>query len=221
MQGTATLDITALINSSTYTRVSLNDNELNVAFGFKITTSGDAIEVDFNQFEAGAFATSPMASAGAARNADVLTYVTLNNFKDSAGSAYAEVAENLTAAQKVSASQESDVIGTGGGGGSVVIRLSSDSKVKYYDLTTISSGVAYTPSAVTPVKVAMSYGGTAGFTAASGSISASSAFDGTFGLSTIGIGVPFNSAAQLYGTIRNVRIYNAALSNAQLQAMTA
>ncbi|MGE9070550.1 hypothetical protein ACQKHG_24715, partial [Escherichia coli] len=57
--GTET-DISSQINSLTYTRVQLTTSVLNVAIGFKIDTSGDAIDVDFNQFEAGAFASSPI-----------------------------------------------------------------------------------------------------------------------------------------------------------------
>ncbi len=42
----------------------------------------------------------------------------------------------------------------------------------------------------------------------------SGSYDGAFSLATIGIGNGYN------GTLRNVRIYSSALSDAQLQAMT-
>ncbi len=86
-QGTATLDITALINSATFTRVELPDNELNVAYGIQINTSGDALDVDCNQFEAGGFASSPIPAAGT-RNADVLTYPTTGWFNAAAGTLF-------------------------------------------------------------------------------------------------------------------------------------
>lgn len=89
LQGTASLDITALINSTTYTLVQLNDNELNVAYGLQIATNGDAIDVDCNQFEAGAIASTPIPSAGT-RNSDVLTYPMSGNMSNSAGTFYAK-----------------------------------------------------------------------------------------------------------------------------------
>lgn len=87
--GTATLDITALINSATFTRVELNDNELNVAYGIQINTSGDALDVDCNQFEAGSVATSPIPAAGV-RNADLLTYPTTGWYNQNAGTLFAQ-----------------------------------------------------------------------------------------------------------------------------------
>ena len=87
--GTAT-DVTASINSSTFTRVSVTASVLNASFGIQVVTSGDVILVDFNQFEAGAFATSPMDAAGAARNLDVLTYPFSGNGLDAQGTMYAE-----------------------------------------------------------------------------------------------------------------------------------
>ncbi len=76
--GVSTLDITALINTNTFTLVQLADSTLNTAFGFTIATSGDSIDVDCNQFEAGTFATTPIPAAGT-RAADKLTYAILEN----------------------------------------------------------------------------------------------------------------------------------------------
>lgn len=42
--------------------------------GFKIDTNGDAIDVDMNQFEAGAFATPCIQTGGGTRDASILTY---------------------------------------------------------------------------------------------------------------------------------------------------
>mgnify|MGYP001617388397 CR=1 FL=1 len=89
-QGATTLDVTASLNSSTYTRVELSASVLNAAFGITFGTSGDVIEADFNQFEAGSFASTPIDAAGAARNADVLTYPTTGWLNASSGTLYAE-----------------------------------------------------------------------------------------------------------------------------------
>jgi hypothetical protein len=62
----AMTDITSSINSSTWTRVSVtNETITNPAVCIKLATSGDAIDVDFCQSEAGAFITSPIYTGSA------------------------------------------------------------------------------------------------------------------------------------------------------------
>jgi hypothetical protein len=88
--GGASLDITALINSSTYTLVQLGtDATLNAVCGFTISTNADAIDVDATQLELGAFATSPLLDNGT-RNADVLTYPLAGNALTTQGTLYTE-----------------------------------------------------------------------------------------------------------------------------------
>jgi hypothetical protein len=113
-QGTATLDITASLSSVIFTRPQLNDNELNVAYGFQMATSGDQIDVDFNQFEALAatqFATSPMASTGAARAADRFDLLAAGNIDFTQGAAYAELSTNYSSS--AGSAQALDVTGNG------------------------------------------------------------------------------------------------------------
>jgi len=88
-QGATTVDITSLLNTVSYTRVELNASVLDVAYGIQINTSGDAIDVDFNMFEAGSVATPPIETAGATRNADVDSYQT-TGMSVSAGTIYLE-----------------------------------------------------------------------------------------------------------------------------------
>lgn len=90
--GTNYTNVTSQINSLTYTRVSLNATQLNASFGIRLVTSGDAIDVDFNQFESGAQATTPIVTAGATRNADVLTWASAGNADTAAGT----IAANTT-----------------------------------------------------------------------------------------------------------------------------
>lgn len=61
---TSSLDITSLINSSTWTLVQLNASQLNAQCTFELATAGDVIAVDCVQFEAGAIATTPIPAAG-------------------------------------------------------------------------------------------------------------------------------------------------------------
>jgi hypothetical protein len=62
----AETDITNSINSSTWTRVSItNETITNPCVAIKLATSGDAIDVDYCQSEAGAFITSPIYTGSA------------------------------------------------------------------------------------------------------------------------------------------------------------
>jgi hypothetical protein len=62
----AETDITSSINSSTWTRVSVtNETITNPTICIKLATSGDAIDVDYCQSEAGAFITSPIYTGSA------------------------------------------------------------------------------------------------------------------------------------------------------------
>jgi hypothetical protein len=75
----AETDITSSINSSTWTRVSItNETITNPCVAIKLATSGDAIDVDYCQSEAGAFITSPIytGSASVTRAADAITTAT-------------------------------------------------------------------------------------------------------------------------------------------------
>ena len=99
-QLTTTLDVTASLNSSTYTRVELNASELNSAFGIVFGTSGDEIEVDMNQLEAGTIATSPVptTTATVTRNGDLLTYTLGGWFNQAAGTFFMTFVSSTDAA---------------------------------------------------------------------------------------------------------------------------
>jgi hypothetical protein len=82
ISGTGTVNIsadgltwTAAALTTTWTRFSVSQTLANPTFGIQIVTSGDVIAVDFNQLEAGTFATSPIltTSVAATRAADVVT----------------------------------------------------------------------------------------------------------------------------------------------------
>jgi hypothetical protein len=219
-QGATTLDVTAQLNSVTYTRVQLNASILNAAFGIVTGTATDVIEADFNQFEALAatqFATSPMASAGAARAADVWTFPSAGNIDFTQGTVYAELSTNFT----INGTQATAIDATTG----VPMFLaagSSSTQLVMLDLTTVNtkSGMSDMNSAVR--KCACSWGATGQNITGDGLVPANVAFDGTMGSgANIGIGCTATGGAQWNGTIRNLRIYPTQLNNAQLQALTA
>ena len=85
--GVTFTDVTAQINSTGYTRVTLTASQLNPVLGIRLVTSGDKIAVDFSQFEAGAFATSRIPTAGVSvlRTADACTRVLGSEFSATAG----------------------------------------------------------------------------------------------------------------------------------------
>ena len=58
----AATDITASLSSTAWTRFDLTRTQANPVFGFRLGTSGDEIEVDYNQLENGAFPTSGIAT---------------------------------------------------------------------------------------------------------------------------------------------------------------
>lgn len=73
-------DLSGSLNSSTYTRVSITASVVPI-IGIQIGTSGDAIDVDFNQLEAGAVTLAPTSpilttTVTVARAADLLSWPT-------------------------------------------------------------------------------------------------------------------------------------------------
>ena len=101
--GTGTVEITQ-DNGTTWTAITLTASYqrflsptgtiTNPIFGFRILTSGDEIDVDFTQQEAGSVATSaiPTVAATATRNADVISKTGVSGFiGQTEGTIYAEV----------------------------------------------------------------------------------------------------------------------------------
>ena len=201
--GSTWTDITAQINGSTWSRVQITSTLANPSTGFKISTSGDAIDVDCAQNEAGAVATSPVVTTTATvtRNADSDTYQTASNWSDTAGTAYIEV--------------EPYQWSTGGLVGSAtngLLASSSNSGATAYDGTNAANGPSGSPSG--RKKLAMRWGGGAMTVASDGVVGTPGTYDGGMGLASIGIAI--NSSVYC----GNVAIYDYAMTDAELQAIT-
>ena len=169
------------------------------------------ILVDFNQFESGAFATSPMASAGAVRNADVLTYPSSGNISGTVGSAYCEATLN--------ALFDYNTLIAGSTGSRYLMSISSSGGMFSYDGTT-APNQAFGVVANSSKKFGISWG--SGRTFAYNGSTAAKAFDGDFDIGpALNIGFEAAGVNIMFGTIRNVRIYSSQLSAAQLSAVTA
>lgn len=216
-QGATTLDVTASINASTYTCVQLPASVLNSAFGITFGASGDVIEVDCNQFEAGAFASTPIPAAGV-RNADVLTYAFAGNALTTAGTAYAELSTNIP-----SGIGNAVALSIGSFDGRVLWNQTSaaSTTIDTYDGTSIINKAGLT-SLLTGVRKRVSSWGTGQTVGGDGAALASGAFDGAMGTTAgIGIGCDYPSGTEWFGTTKNNRIWLRQLPTATQQAITA
>ena len=205
--GTNWKDITSSLGAS-WTRVKIeNTAVLNPSVGFKIATSGDAIDVDVCQDEAGAFINSQIITTTAAvtRNADVVTFQFASNWSNTAGWALATVQGESWENAK----------GTAIGNANNGLKLSaSNSGIVAYDGTNTVNGPAGSPSGAE--KLAMTWGSGALQVASGGVAGSAGSYDGAWGLGAIGIGT---SQGNVY--IKDVYIGQSAITAAQLQQVTA
>ena len=202
--GSTWTDITSQINSSTWSRVPITATLANPSVGFKISTSGDAIDVDCVQNEAGAVATSPIVTTTAAvtRNADSLTYQTASNWSDTAGTAYIEAQPLSWVA--------GGAIGSATNG---LLLSAANSGATASDGTNTANGPAGAPSG--REKLALRWGAGAMTVASGGVVGTPGTYDGGMGLASVGIAV--NSSTYC----GRVAIYDYAMTDAELQAITA
>lgn len=211
-QNATTLDITAQINSVTYTQVQLNANVLNSAFGIQLATNGDAVDVDFNQFEAGGFATSPIDTAGGTRLGDVLTYPFAGNASAAQGTAYAELSTLWTSAVGIALSFAAAqfILDVEGGASTTIVVNDGVNVANKVGLSDMFTGVR---------KRASTWGTIIRITG-DGATPVGNSFVGSFGSTQISIGSNVAGGQQWNGTIRNVRIFNQQFSDVNLQALT-
>lgn len=220
--GISYTDITSLINASTYTRITLTGTILNPVVGFRITTSGDKIAVDFAQCESAAFASSPIltTSASATRAADVLTFSSISGaypwslyaeFERVVDTGGAEVelllgaSDNDRACLLVSSADLADMIVTTGG-------------AQQNSSTSVAGALAIG----TPYKSAMraaandmrcARGGTPGSADVTGTMPATP--------DKVAIGTAYAGGSPSFGYVHLAAIFSAALADARLQALTA
>ncbi len=206
--GSTWTDITAQINGSTWSRVQITSTLANPSVGFKISTSGDEIDVDCVQNEVGAVATSPIVTTTAAvtRNVESLTYQTASNIDFAVGTIYGEIQT-----PKGSNTRMLVQIGDGYAG----ITSAGVDSWRSMDGTTTITATGLSDITTAKRKRAVSWGGATQSSCGDGIAPTSGAFDGAFGSgATIAIG-PFTN-----GYIGPVAIYNYQMTDAQLQEVT-
>lgn len=197
--------------------VQLNASQLNAVFGIRLVTSGDAIAVDCNQFEAGTFATTPIPSAGT-RNADQLTYQFSGNASAAAGSAYVEQATDRPSGLT---SGDFTVLHFGVGTGLLVPTGSADTEFRINDGTNSVTKTGLTTTADASRKRAASWGAGGLVVTGDNLTVATGSFDGDIGSTSIAVGYRASSNDNyLFGCLKNVRIYGTQVANSLLQSMT-
>ena len=201
--GSTWTDITSQINSSTWSRVQITATLANPSVGFKISTSGDAIDVDCVQNEAGAVATSPIVTTTTTvtRNADSDTYQTASNWSDTAGTAYIEAQP-----------WQWSVGGLVGSATNGLLESASNSGATAYDGTNAANGPAGSPSG--RKKLALRWTGATMDVSVGGVIGTAGTYDGAMGLSSLGIAV--NSS----GYFGPVAVWNYAMTDDEFKALT-
>ena len=213
---TKSADLSASLNTLTYTKVEMTasvDITL-LGTGIELGTSGDAVDVWCAQLEAAAFASSPIPTTTVAvtRNADQLQYALTGNISGVVGSAYTEVSLNFPTGYATEADFISSDIGV------PLYYDGATAKLTLYDGAG-RLGNVLTPSQ-TVQKIASSWGGSACRTVISGVASSELAFDGNVNLGgalEIGYGA---ALSHMFGTSRNVKVYGATLTPAQLASLT-
>jgi hypothetical protein len=184
--------------------------------GYKLATSGDVIDVDFNTLEAAPFANGTPIPVNVSKAADVLTYPYAGNANTAKGTAYAE----LTTQWKTAPANMVAIGLNNTSAPFIAFAAGVSTTVGMYDGTTVNQKTALTDMSTGARKRISSWGGSAMSITGDGATPATAAFDGTMGNVAIAIGTDTSGTLPWSGTIRNVQIFGTALSAAQLQAMT-
>ena len=210
-------DVTALINSSTFTLVQMTQTLANPTVGIRLVTSTDAIDVDVAQLEdTASFASTPIPTTTIAvtRNADVLNYVLAGNADATVGGAYAEVSTLWSTGPTTAGA-----IMFGTSEGPLRAQAAADTQTLAFDGTTVVSKSGLTAMSTGVRKRASSWGSGISITGDGVAVTAGS-FDGSFQTTSIGIGCGA-TVAQWFGTVKNARLWTRQISDAALVSITA
>lgn len=221
--GSTFTDITALINSTAYTRFQITTTQANASFGPRIVTSGDEIEVDYEGLEVLPFASSriPTVASTVTRTADNLSIASAGNFNETEGSITASFCET----------GPNDVINRS------VFSVDDGTSVDRNLLTDLATGVGQlfiADGGVVQVSAAPDLGMTSGVSKRSvetykqndvrlyleGSLivtdtSATMPTD----LTTINLGQRFNAVDHLYGHIKDLKTFDVILDATQVGSL--
>lgn len=217
--GVTFTDISAQLSSTAFTQVSLIATQLNPSFGVQLGTSGDAIDIDFAQLEAGSVLTSPVVttSASAARSADVITRAHSNGLY---GSVFAAIGApfDASAARRIvsmddgtatnllalvrSTSQKGQLLST--------IASTSTTATTAGNLSTGSEGKVMGSWAPTSVRVCVN----------GGTVATAAPADEPVTPSIMRLGSQSSGTGAFQGFIKRIAVWNTVVPDAIMQAMT-
>lgn len=215
--GSTWTNITANINSATFTLVQATQTLANPTVGIRVVTSADAVDVDVAQLEDGAaFVSSPIPTTVAAvtRNADVLTYANAP-VSASVGTCYAEIF-------KPSGTYTGEVaVSLGTVNGQLLVPTAA-TNIAAFDGTNSPTKAGLTSLATASRKRICAYDAGGIAVTGDGAAVATSAFDGGMGDGTLTIAVGCIPAGtnQFFGTFSRTAAYNYRAKDANLQNMT-
>ncbi len=209
---------TAKTLTANYSQYQVTGSSAVPVVGIKMATSGDVIDVDFNTLEAATFANPTPIPVNVSKAADTLLYAVLGNILNTTGTIYVEHVPLYSGAILAA---NSYILDAGTGGNELALYFPASSQnVSMYDAGTANTQ-AFTRTAGTLVKLAAIYTPTVTQTAVNGTLGtaagsgASATLELSFTVATNG------SSNGIFGTIRYLRIWLSALSNAQLTTQTA
>jgi len=223
--GTSWTDITSLLSTSAYTRVVIaNTSIINPTCGFQIVTSGDAIDVDYCQDEAGSFPSNPIATTTGAvtRAADLLYYGGAGNVSDTVGTALCNYSTKETATAYVVQMYALSLNLSG----RVIYGYSTFSlgQIRMYDGTASVFSIGFLRNLDQMRKACSSWGGSTMNIITEGALDVSSTtFDGSMGSTTyliVGAGDTTGSGV-LYGNIKDVYMWATKLTANQMRQIVA
>lgn len=216
--GSTFTDISAQLNTTSFVQVQLNATQLNAVFGLRVSTNGDVIDVDCNQFEAGASASTPIPAAGT-RNADVPIYPYTGNMNSAAGVFYAEVATMISSAAAIlvavgMASNRSPVSrnSTTGAPATVIRSVDATVGVLKTGLTSMLTGVR---------KRAGGWGPLGQMVTGDGAVPEIGTFNGSMGNTNIAVLCNTSGTGNWGGTVKVLRGWKNQPNAVQLAALTA
>lgn len=211
-----TSDVSSTLTANQWVLCQYNANVLNAQYGIQVSTPGDVIDVDWNLFEAGNEATSPIDTAGGTRNADVLSYATTGNVDFATGSGYAEISRTSNGSSLVCTYVGINTARI------LAINAGAPTSITVFDSTNQAFKVGLTSCFNVARKRASSWGAAGQSVGGDGVAVGTSVFDGSMGSgATIGIGHNSGGITQINGTIKNVRLWTRQLTDAELVLMTA
>ncbi len=210
---------TTITVTAAWTRVQITATLADPDIGIRIVTDTDAIYVDYAQAEASTFlaSTTPETVGSAITvNADVLTYASAGNIIDAAGTAFASVSSDWSAAPSspfvlARSGASGGMLFQGTGGLATQIRSTDGVNTSIF-----SGGTSYQDA---PQSLASTWGAalTVYFNGAPDPTPES--YDGTMGTGGIAIGSTNVGSNQWCGTIRHVQIYSRELNSSQVGAL--